>query len=274
MSHWEESLIPLPIGQYIAFFYYDLTKTEYEILSSYFRVPYVSDLAIERSANRLLCGFQAAGKYSPTTYDPPVKYLSQIVRHLGFDMEPRDLQWELGPSVIAATDFTHKIIAYDVSLDKDDRSESLIVTSAGHECGHIFRRHDRFIEIARRSVTMHVPEKFKSKALPSKLGSYVVCRRTIGAKPRLEFICDEFMGCLLMPRHMVAEFVRDHEDWCFRQTCSGWHGLALMMARNFKVNLLTAAVRLTRLRYIPDVSEAGCRVRSIEGWKANSSQAG
>jgi hypothetical protein len=73
---------------------------------------------------------------------------------------------------------------------------------------------------------------------------------------------------------MVAEFVKDYEDWCFRQTGTGWHGLALMMARNFKVNLLTAAVRLTRLRYITDVSEAGCRVRSIEGWKRKSEVVG
>lgn len=264
--------MPLPIGQNIAFFYYDITKNEYEILSSYFRVPYVSDLAIEQSASRLLHSFQTAGKYRPTTYDPPGRYLSQIVRHLGFDMEPRDLQWELGSSVIAATDFEHKVIAYDVSLDKENENESLIITSAGHECGHIFQRHDRLIEIARKSVALHVPEEFKSRPLPSKLGSYVVCRRQVGAKPRLEFMCDEFMGYLLMPRHMVAEFVKHHEDWCFRQTGAGWHGLALMMARNFKVNLLTAAVRLTRLHYIPDVSKAGCRIRSIEGWKETSYQ--
>ena len=266
--------MPLPIGQNIAFFYYDLSKNEYEILSSFFRVPYVSDRAIEQGANRLLYSFQAAGKYRPTTYDPPGTYLSQIVRYLGFDMEPRDLQWELGSSVIAATDFEHKIIAYDVSLDKENDNESLIITSGGHECGHIVHRHDRLIEIARKSVAVRVPEKLKSRPEPSKLGSYVVCRRMVGARPRLEFMCDEFMGCLLMPRDMVAEFVKDHQDWCFRQTGSGWHGLALMMARNFKVNLLTAAVRLTRLHWIPDVSEAGCRVRSIEGWKRNSYQTG
>jgi hypothetical protein len=241
MSHWEESLIPLPIGQFIAFFYYDLTTNEYEILSSYFRVPYVSDRAIEQGADRLLYSFQATGKYRPTTYDPPAKYLSQIIRHLGFDMEPRDLQWELGSSVIAATDFERKIIAYDVSLDKDNDNESLIITSGSHECGHIVHRHDRFIEIARKSVALHVPNEFRSKPLPSKLGSYVVCRRPVGAKPRIEFMCDQFMGCLLMPRQMVAEFVKDHKDWCFSETGAGWHGLALIMARNFKVNLLTAA---------------------------------
>jgi hypothetical protein len=266
--------MPLPIGQNIAFFYYDLKKNEHEILSSYFRVPFVSDLAIERSANRLLWNFQAAGKYNPATYDPPGKYLSKIVRYLGFDMEPRNLEWELGTGVIAATDFERKIIVYDVSLDKDDQSESLIITSGGHECGHIFQRHDRLIEIARKSVKLCVPEKFKSRPLPTALGSYVVCRRPVGAKPRLEFICDEFMGCLLMPRQMVAEFVKDHEAWCFGQTGAGWHGLALMMARNFKVNLLTAAVRLTRLHYISDVLDAGCRVRSIEGWKKTSYQTG
>src|SRR5205823_1366910 len=102
---------------------------------------------------------------------------------LGFDMEPRDLQWELGPSVIAATDFEHKIIAYDVSLDKDDQSESLIITSGGHECGHIFLKYYRLIEIARKSVILRIPKEFKSKPLPSKLGSYVVCRRAVGAKP-------------------------------------------------------------------------------------------
>jgi len=272
MSHWEELLIPLPIGQFIAFFYYDLTKNEYEILSSYFRVPYVRDLAIEQAADKLLHSFQEAGKYRPTVYDPPGRYLPQIVRYLGFDMEPRDLQWELGSSVIAATDFERKIIAYDVSLDKED-NESLIITSASHECGHIVQRHDQLIEVARKSVALHVPDQFKDKPLPSKLGSYVVCRRLVGAKPRLEFMCDEFMGCLLMPRQMVAAFVKDHEDWCFRQTGTGWHGLAVMLARNFKVNLLTAAVRLTRLHYISDISDAGCRIRSIEGWKQDSYRA-
>jgi hypothetical protein len=264
--------MPLPIGQNIAFFYYDLTKSQYEILSSYFRVPYVSDLAIEKAANRLLHGFESAGKHKPSSYDPPGNYLPQIIRHLGFDLEPRSLQWELGESVIAATDFEHKIIAYDVSLDKDDQNESLIITSAAHECGHIVHRHDRLIEIARKSVTLQMPEVSKNRDLPSKLGSYVVCRRMVGAKPRLEFVCDEFMGCLLMPRSMVAQFVKDHEDWCFTQTSAGWQRLASIMARNFKVNLLTAAVRLTRLRYISDVLDAGCRVRSIEGWKRNSYQ--
>jgi hypothetical protein len=266
--------MPLPIGQNIAFFYYDLSKQDHEILSTFYRVPYVGDTAIENTVNRLLDSFQITGKYMPTTYDPPANYLSQIVRFLGFDMVPKDLTWELGPGVIAATDFEHKIIAYDVSLDKDDQNECLIITSCGHECGHILLKHDRLIEIARKSVTLHIPKELEKKPLPAKMGSYVVCRRTVGAKPRLEFMCDEFMGCLLMPRKMVAEFVKDHKDWCFRQIGAGWHGLALMMARNFKVNLLTAAVRLTRLHYIPDVSDAGCRVRSIEGWKQTSYQAG
>src|SRR5439155_10755862 len=97
--------------------------------------------------------------------------------------------------------------------DKENENESLIITSGGHECGHIVQRHDRLIEIAKKSVALHVPEEFKSRPLPSKLGSYVVCRRMVGAKPRLEFMCDEFMGCLLMPRQMVTEFVNDHNDW-------------------------------------------------------------
>jgi hypothetical protein len=273
MSHWEESLMPLPICQHIAFFYYDPVKNEYQILSSYYRVPYVSDMLIDQAANRLLFEFGAAGKYNPSTYDPPGNYLSRIIRHLGFDLEPRDLQWELGPTVIAATDFDRKIIAYDVSLDKDDENDNLINTSAAHECGHIVHKHDRLIERARKSVVPHIYEDANNRQLPSKLGSYVVCRRMAGARPRLEFMCDEFMGCLLMPRRMVAEFIKDHEDWCFRQTGTGWRGLAQIMARNFKVNLLTAAVRLTRLRYVSDVSEAGCRIRSIEEWRQKSEAA-
>jgi len=269
VSHWEQSLMPLPIGQAIAFYYYDLQKQQYEILSSYYNVPYLSDARIEGSANSFLTGFQVSSNIDITTYAPPATYLSRIVRYLGFDMEPHDLQWELGPGVIAATDFEAKIIAYDVSLDKDDESESLIITSGGHEIAHIVLKHDRLIEVAKKSVALNVPDEVQRIPRPTRLGSYVVCRRASGAKPRLEFMCDEFMGCLLMPREMVAEFVRDHQEWCFKETATGWAGMAQMMARNFGVNHLAAAVRLTRLNYIGDVAQAGCRVRSIDGWKGS-----
>jgi hypothetical protein len=264
--------MPLPLGQNIAFYYFDPAKNRHEILTSYFRVPYVSDAAIERSADRLLHSFQSGTKYNPTTYDPPGKYLSHIIRHLGFDMEPRSLEWELGPGVIAATDFEKKIIAYDVSLDKDDEGEGLVITCGAHECGHIVQWHDRLIAVARKRVRMSLPQNFNN--VPTKLGSYVVCRRPVGAKPRLEFICDEFMGCLLMPRRMVAEFVEDHRAWCFCESETGWWGLASIMARNFKVSLLAAAVRLTRLGYISDVSEAGCETRSIAEWRSKGFKTG
>jgi hypothetical protein len=264
--------MPLPIGQAIAFFYYDFQRQQHKILSSYYNVPYLSGAKIEKLANGFLANFQANTNTTITTYAPPAKYFSKIVRFLGFDMEPHDLQWELGPGVIAATDFKARIIAYDVSLDKDTGSEGLIVTSGGHEIGHIVLRHDRLIEKAKNSVALDLPDELQELQQPIKMGSYVVCRRPSGAKPRLEFMCDEFMGCLLMPCEMVAEFVRDHFDWCFRQTDAEWTGIAQMMARNFGVNYLAAAVRLTRLGYIQDVSQAGCRVRSIDGWKGNWSK--
>lgn len=264
--------MPLPIAQAIAFFYYDLQKQQHKILSSYYNVPYLSDAKIEQAASGFLTGFQVSGNIELTTYAPPAKYFSKIIRYLGFDMEPHDLQWELGPGVIAATDFKARIIAYDVSLDKDDENEGLIITSGGHEIGHVVLKHDRLIEKAKISVTLDVPEEVRRTQQPVKIGSYVVCRRTSGAKPRLEFMCDEFMGCLLMPREMVAEFVRDHHAWCFKQTGTEWRAMAQMMARNFGVNYLAAAVRLTRLGYIQDVSQAGCQVRSIDGWKGSWSK--
>lgn len=266
--------MPLPVGQAIAFFYHDPISDRHEILSSYYKVPFLGDVEIEKIVEKLLWDFQARGRYNVSTYDPPGAYLSQLVRYLGYDMEPRDLQWELGANVIAATDFESKIIAYDVSLDKDNDSEALITTSGGHEIAHIVLKHDRLIEKAKKFVTLSESKNNKKPAIPQKLGSYIVCRRMAGAKPRLEFMCDEFMGSLLMPREMVAEFVKDHQDWCFKETGEGWKMLATLMGRNFKVNLLTAAVRLTRLGYIPDISEAGCRVRSIEGWKEIRSQTG
>ena len=269
MSHWEQSLMPLPIGQAIAFYYYDLRKQEYLILSSYYNVPYLSDAKIENSAQSFLNCFQLSSNINVTTYTPPAKYLSRIVRYLGFDMEPHDLQWELGPGVIAATDFKARIIAYDVSLDKDDENETLIITSGSHEIAHIVFQHDRLIDEAKKAVAVNVPEEVHRAQQPVKMGSYIVCRRVSGAKPRLEFMCDEFMGCLLMPREMVAEFVSDHQEWCFKETGTGWAGMAQMMARNFRVSHLTASVRLTRLNYIGDISQAGCRVRSIDGWKGN-----
>jgi hypothetical protein len=96
--------MPLPIGQAIAFFYYDPRTERHEILSSYYKVPYVPDRQIEAAANKLLGEFQAERWVSLSTYDPPAKYLGKIIRFLGFDMEPRDLHWELGPNVIAATE--------------------------------------------------------------------------------------------------------------------------------------------------------------------------
>jgi len=69
-----------------------------------------------------------------------------------------------------------------------------------------------------------------------------------------------------MPEEMVAKFVNDHRKWCFRKNGRGWEEIAVYMARNFKVSRLSAAVRLSRLGYIRDVSDAGCRVRSIRGW--------
>jgi hypothetical protein len=167
-----------------------------------------------------------------------------------------------------------KIIAYDVSLDKDDNAESLIVTSGGHEIGHIVNKHDELVQRAKKHVRLSLPSGFKEKHGSPELGSYLVCRRCEGSKPRLEFMCDEFMGCFLMPREMVSAFVKDHWLWCFDETGSGWTGMAQIMARNFKVNPLTASVRLARLNYIHDIAEAGCRVRSIEGWKQMQEKAG
>jgi hypothetical protein len=273
VSHWEQSLMPLPVGQAIAFFYYDLASGRHKILSSYYRVTYIKNKEIEYAADGLIRNFQAAGKYRLSTYDPPGNYLPQIVRYLGYDMEPRDLQWELGPNVIAATDFDSKIIAYDVSLDKDDDSENLIVTSGSHEIGHIILKHDRLIAKAKKTVSLSLPQETKGAEIPH-MGSYLVCRRMTGARPRLEFMCDEFMGCFLMPATMVMEFIEDHRQWCFDETNLGWQKMAQIMSRNFHVNPLTAAVRLTRLGHISDISEAGCRIRSIEEWKEIYSRAG
>lgn len=95
----------------------------------------------------------------------------------------------------------------------------------------------------------------------------LVCRNTQGAKPRLEWQADEFMGNFLMPAAMVQTFLRDHWKWCFDSTNLGWRQMAELMARNFRVNRLTAAVRLARLGYIQDVGEAGCWVKSLREWE-------